>query len=193
MYQEIILDHYRNPHHRGLRDPFDVEVHHVNPTCGDEVTLRVHLDGDTATHLCGVYGARAPVLGALIAAERGLAERINADLPYVWAEVEFAIRHDLARTVDDVLSRRAPLLLVGREQELASLAGLVERARHGSAGSVVLRGEPGVGKSTLLDGLVADERTGAMPTLVTDVLMPDAAGRERLARETLDFARSLAA
>jgi nitrogen fixation NifU-like protein len=41
MYQEIILDHYRNPHHRGLRDPFDAEVHHVNPTCGDEVTLRV--------------------------------------------------------------------------------------------------------------------------------------------------------
>jgi nitrogen fixation NifU-like protein len=41
LYQEIILDHYRNPHHKGLRDPFDVEVHHVNPTCGDEVTVRV--------------------------------------------------------------------------------------------------------------------------------------------------------
>jgi nitrogen fixation NifU-like protein len=46
MYQEIILDHYRNPHGRGLRDPFDAEVHHVNPTCGDEVTLRVRLAGD---------------------------------------------------------------------------------------------------------------------------------------------------
>jgi nitrogen fixation NifU-like protein len=43
MYQEIILDHYRHPHHKGLRDPFDAEVHHVNPTCGDEVTLRVSL------------------------------------------------------------------------------------------------------------------------------------------------------
>ncbi len=41
LYQEIILDHYRNPHHKGLREPFDVEVHHVNPTCGDEVTVRV--------------------------------------------------------------------------------------------------------------------------------------------------------
>jgi nitrogen fixation NifU-like protein len=41
LYQEIILDHYRNPHHKGLRDPFDIEVHHVNPTCGDEVTVRV--------------------------------------------------------------------------------------------------------------------------------------------------------
>jgi nitrogen fixation NifU-like protein len=41
MYQDIILDHYRNPHHKGLRDPFDAEVYHVNPTCGDEVRLRV--------------------------------------------------------------------------------------------------------------------------------------------------------
>jgi nitrogen fixation protein NifU and related proteins len=46
MYQEIILDHYRAPQNRGLREPFDAEVHHVNPTCGDECTLRVHLTGD---------------------------------------------------------------------------------------------------------------------------------------------------
>jgi nitrogen fixation protein NifU and related proteins len=43
LYQEIILDHYRRPRHKGLRDPFEAQVHHVNPTCGDEVTLRVHL------------------------------------------------------------------------------------------------------------------------------------------------------
>jgi nitrogen fixation NifU-like protein len=43
MYQEIILDHYRRPLHAGLRDPFDAQVQHVNPTCGDEVTLRVTL------------------------------------------------------------------------------------------------------------------------------------------------------
>jgi len=51
MYQEIILDHYRHPHHRGLREPFDAQVHHVNPTCGDEMTLRVSLkdaDGEPA-------------------------------------------------------------------------------------------------------------------------------------------------
>jgi nitrogen fixation protein NifU and related proteins len=45
LYQEIILDHYKNPHHAGLRDPYEAEVHHVNPTCGDEITLRVHLAG----------------------------------------------------------------------------------------------------------------------------------------------------
>jgi nitrogen fixation protein NifU and related proteins len=43
MYQEIILDHYKHPHHKGLRDPYDAEVHHVNPSCGDEVTVRVKL------------------------------------------------------------------------------------------------------------------------------------------------------
>ncbi|MCD2187614.1 Fe-S cluster assembly sulfur transfer protein SufU [Actinomycetospora soli] len=48
MYQEIILDHYKNPHGRGLREPYEAEVHHVNPTCGDEVTVRVHLEGSGA-------------------------------------------------------------------------------------------------------------------------------------------------
>jgi nitrogen fixation protein NifU and related proteins len=45
MYQEIILDHYKNPLNAGLREPYEAEVHHVNPTCGDEITLRVHLAG----------------------------------------------------------------------------------------------------------------------------------------------------
>lgn len=49
MYQEVILDHYKHPHGRGLREPFDAEVSHVNPTCGDEVTLRVNVvDGALA-------------------------------------------------------------------------------------------------------------------------------------------------
>ena len=49
LYQEIILDHYRAKHHSGLRDPYEAEVHHVNPSCGDEVTLRLHVqDGAVA-------------------------------------------------------------------------------------------------------------------------------------------------
>ncbi|WP_017605219.1 Fe-S cluster assembly sulfur transfer protein SufU [Nocardiopsis alkaliphila] len=51
MYQEIILDHYRNPHHKGLRDPHDAEAHHINPTCGDEVTLRVRLAPESGAEL----------------------------------------------------------------------------------------------------------------------------------------------
>lgn len=45
-YQEVILDHYKHPQHRGLREPYGAEVHHVNPTCGDELTLRVALSAD---------------------------------------------------------------------------------------------------------------------------------------------------
>lgn len=72
MYQEIILDHYRNPHHRGLRDPFDAEVHHVNPTCGDEVTLRVKVaDGVVAdvsyeSEGCSISQASASVMADLV-------------------------------------------------------------------------------------------------------------------------------
>ncbi|GAC83265.1 iron-sulfur cluster assembly protein IscU [Gordonia paraffinivorans NBRC 108238] len=49
MYQEVILDHYKHPHGRGLREPYGAEVHHVNPTCGDEVTLRVAVSADGST------------------------------------------------------------------------------------------------------------------------------------------------
>ena len=46
MYQELILDHYKRPHGKGLAEQFDAEVHHVNPTCGDEITLRVSRGAD---------------------------------------------------------------------------------------------------------------------------------------------------
>ncbi|MEU4741412.1 Fe-S cluster assembly sulfur transfer protein SufU [Actinosynnema sp. NPDC023658] len=72
MYQEIILDHYKNPHGRGLRDPFDAESHQINPTCGDEVTLRVKLDGDTVRDVsydgqgCSISQASTSVLTDLV-------------------------------------------------------------------------------------------------------------------------------
>ncbi len=46
MYQEVILDHYKHPHNRGLREPYHAQSYQVNPTCGDEVTLRVRLSDD---------------------------------------------------------------------------------------------------------------------------------------------------
>lgn len=68
MYQEVILDHYKHPHHRGLREPFEAEVHHVNPTCGDEVTLRVALDDNRIADIsydgqgCSISQAATSVL-----------------------------------------------------------------------------------------------------------------------------------
>ena len=72
MYQEIILDHYREKHHSGLRDPYEAEVHHVNPSCGDEVTLRVHLDGDLVADVsydgvgCSISQASTSVMSDLV-------------------------------------------------------------------------------------------------------------------------------
>lgn len=72
LYQAIILEHYRDPHHAGLREPFEAEVHHVNPTCGDEVTLRVHVvEGDVAdisydAEGCSISQASTSVLTDLL-------------------------------------------------------------------------------------------------------------------------------
>lgn len=72
LYQTIILDHYREKHHSGLRDPFNSEVHHVNPSCGDEITLRVQLsDGKVAdvsysAEGCSISQASTSVMSDLV-------------------------------------------------------------------------------------------------------------------------------
>ena len=72
MYQEIILDHYKHPHHRGLPDDFDAEVHHVNPTCGDEVTMRVRVRDGQIDDLgwvgegCSISQASTSVMSQLV-------------------------------------------------------------------------------------------------------------------------------
>jgi nitrogen fixation NifU-like protein len=72
LYQDIILDHYKRPHGRGLREPFDAEAHHVNPTCGDEVTLRVVVRDGVLSDIsydgmgCSISQASASVLYELL-------------------------------------------------------------------------------------------------------------------------------
>jgi nitrogen fixation NifU-like protein len=68
LYHDIIMDHYKKPRGRGLREPFGGEAHHVNPTCGDEITVRVALDGEKITDVsydgqgCSISQASASVL-----------------------------------------------------------------------------------------------------------------------------------
>lgn len=75
MYQQIILDHYKHPQHRGELAPFDAQVHHVNPTCGDEVTLRVRLDGDAIAEIgwtgdgCSISQASNSIMSELVTGE----------------------------------------------------------------------------------------------------------------------------
>ncbi len=88
LYQEIILDHYKRPHGRGLREPFGAEVHHVNPTCGDEVTLRVHLESDKIVDVsyegqgCSISQASASVLHELLTG-RAVADALTVHAAFV--------------------------------------------------------------------------------------------------------------
>lgn len=72
MYQDIILEHYKRPQHQGLIDPYDAEVHHVNPTCGDEVTLRVHVQDGVIEDIgwegqgCSISQASTSVMSGLV-------------------------------------------------------------------------------------------------------------------------------
>lgn len=72
LYQDIILDHAKRQLNAGLREPFEAESHQVNPTCGDEITLRVHLDGDVVRDVsydnqgCSISAASASVMSDLL-------------------------------------------------------------------------------------------------------------------------------
>lgn len=72
LYQEVILDHYKNPRGAGLREPYEGESHQVNPTCGDEITLRVHVEGGEVADVsydhtgCSISKASASVLFELV-------------------------------------------------------------------------------------------------------------------------------
>src|SRR6187431_569378 len=75
MYQLVIMDHAREAHGRGLSDVGAAHVgesHQVNTTCGDEVRLRVGVDGDTVTSVswegtgCSISQASVSVLTDLV-------------------------------------------------------------------------------------------------------------------------------
>jgi nitrogen fixation NifU-like protein len=111
LYQEIILDHYRNPIGRGLREPFEAEVHHVNPTCGDEITLRVHLEGQGASATvadisydnqgCSISQASASVMYELLLG-RTVAEATPTHEAFV-ALMQSATDHGASEPDEDVL------------------------------------------------------------------------------------------
>lgn len=71
LYQEIILVHYKRPKNKVLQDKYSVEVHHNNPSCGDEVTLRVQVENQIVTELswdgvgCSISQASSSVMSEL--------------------------------------------------------------------------------------------------------------------------------
>lgn len=75
LYTELVIEHDKRPLHAGLREPFEAEVHHVNPTCGDEITLRLHLAEDGTERIedlsydavgCAMSRASASIMADLL-------------------------------------------------------------------------------------------------------------------------------
>ena len=72
LYQEVILDHYKHPQHKGLATTYDAQVHHVNPSCGDEITLNVTLNADKVAAItwdgvgCSISQASVSILSELL-------------------------------------------------------------------------------------------------------------------------------
>ena len=72
LYQEVILDHYKNPQNKALAVDNDAQVHHVNPSCGDEVTLGVKLEGDKVVSInwdgvgCSISQASTSIMSDLL-------------------------------------------------------------------------------------------------------------------------------
>ena len=112
LYQDIILDHFKHPQHRGLAEPFDAEVHHVNPTCGDEVTLRIRLadgavDGVSWEGIgCSISQASTSVMSGLVVG-KPVANALDLErsfLALMQSRGESTLSDDEAEALEDALA-----------------------------------------------------------------------------------------
>lgn len=71
-----------------------------------------------AQHLAATFGTRSAAVAARVTADPTCAEPLDPEIPYLTAQVDEAVEHEFARTLDDVLTRRIPLVLRGRDQGL---------------------------------------------------------------------------
>ena len=76
------------------------------------------LDSQTVTHLLNRYGSLISEILDLIKADALLAKKLDADLPYLKAEIYYAVSHEGARSVDDVISRRTRIAFEAHNQGL---------------------------------------------------------------------------
>ena len=101
LYQELILEHSKRPVRFGLREPFEAQVHHVNPTCGDEVTLRVHLAGAGADAVVEDVSYDAVGCSISVASASILAEEITGETLAEARETVEAMRSMLTSKGED--------------------------------------------------------------------------------------------
>ncbi|MDR6944026.1 glycerol-3-phosphate dehydrogenase/oxidase [Mucilaginibacter pocheonensis] len=91
-----------------------IEVGKLTPRPGVTDNLPIHgskLNVNRNDHLY-VYGSDEDKLLALINEHAGWGEKLHPDMPYIQAEVIWGVRHEMARTVEDVLARRVRALFL---------------------------------------------------------------------------------
>lgn len=86
----------------------------------DTAVSRLGISADLVTHLANRHGGDTRVLAAMIVADPSLGEPLVTGLPHVKAEAVHAVRHELARTLDDVLTRRIPARWLSRDAAAAA-------------------------------------------------------------------------
>jgi nitrogen fixation NifU-like protein len=86
LYQEVILDHYKNPLNKSLAKDYDVQVHHINPSCGDEITLNITLTGNVISKItwdgvgCSISQASVSIASDLLVGKTlAIAESITEE------------------------------------------------------------------------------------------------------------------
>jgi len=84
------------------------------------------LGGDVVRHLADRYGSDARAVLTLAESDPDLAAPLVVGLPYLRAEAVFGVRHEMARTLDDVLSRRTRARLLGRDDSAAAARSVAE-------------------------------------------------------------------
>ena len=66
------MDHYKHPENKGLAAAYDAQVHHINPSCGDEITLNITLDGSLVKSVswdglgCSISQASVSIMSGLM-------------------------------------------------------------------------------------------------------------------------------
>lgn len=131
LYQQLIIEYSKDPFGAGLREPFDTEVHHVNPTCGDEITLRARLSGENIEDIS--YDAKGCSIS--VAAASVMAETVTG----VGVEQAMTEYETFKRVVADGTATEADIEEIGDAAAFAGVAKFPARVKCALLGWAAMR------------------------------------------------------
>ncbi|TRW45761.1 Fe-S cluster assembly sulfur transfer protein SufU [Georgenia yuyongxinii] len=154
MYQQVILDHSRERHGAGEIEPFDGESFQVNPTCGDQVTLRVRLD----------HSAGGPTIAAVGWVGQGcsISQASLSILNDLVTGQDIATADRLNETFRELMHGRGKTLEPAKEEQLEDAAAFVGVAKFPARIKCALLGWMAL-RDALAHALTAEPHTTDTP------------------------------